>query len=39
MIDYRNILRLHSEGHSQRAMERELYCSQSEESRNLLAVG
>ena len=27
MIDYRNILRLHSEGHSQRAMERELYCS------------
>ena len=27
MIDYRNILRLHSEGHSQRTMERELYCS------------
>ena len=27
MIDYRNILRMHSEGHSQRAMERELYCS------------
>ena len=27
MIDYRNILRLHGEGHSQRAMERELYCS------------
>ena len=27
MIDYRNILRLYSEGHSQRAMERELYCS------------
>lgn len=23
MIDYRNILRLHSEGHSQRAMERD----------------
>lgn len=27
MIDYRNILRLHSEGHSQREIERELYCS------------
>ena len=27
MIDYRNILRLYNEGHSQRAMERELYCS------------
>ena len=27
MIDYRNILRLHKEGHSQREIERELYCS------------
>ena len=27
MIDYQNILRLHNEGHSQREIERELYCS------------
>ena len=27
MTDYRNILRLHSQGHSQRSMERELNCS------------
>ena len=27
MVDYRNILRLQSQGHSQREIERELYCS------------
>ena len=27
MTDYRNILRLHSQGHSQRELERELHCS------------
>lgn len=27
MTDYRSILRLHSQGHSQRSMERELNCS------------
>ena len=27
MVDYRNILRLQSQGYSQREIERELYCS------------
>ena len=27
MVDYRNILRLQSQGHSPREIERELYCS------------
>ena len=38
MVDYRNILRLQSQGHSQREIERELYCSRHTISEVLIRV-